>query len=147
MTNGRIQRIFDEQRLIRSSWHHTSSRYNKTDFYIVDVDWFFGVKPTDPVFKAAPAKKKQEPATEKWEAEYLEWSGTRKYPKATEVRSVDTLKGDWFYLKDGSEVDKGTWIPSHQESMTYGRGRQSLSTMKDDDILKTAYIPQTTCKM
>lgn len=86
--------------LRRSSWHHTSSHYNKTDFYVVDVDWFAKVRPNHPAFEKS---KKTIVQPERWEAEYLEWSGTRKHPKATEVRSVGELKGDWFYLPDGSK--------------------------------------------
>lgn len=84
--------------LRRSSWHHTSSHYNATDFYTVDVSALEKVRyePTKPAKKVAPKE-------EKWYAEYLVWSGTRKHPKATVTESIGVLKGNWFYLPDGTK--------------------------------------------
>lgn len=67
--------------LTYSSWHHTSNHYNKTDFYSLDADRI----------------------EKKWECAFLEWSGSRKHPVATEVIEEGTIKGDWFYRKDGSK--------------------------------------------
>jgi len=96
--------VLKEIGLSRSSWHHTSSRYNRTDFYTVDVDRLERLKISDlDYYKEAYAKEpKREAKGERWVAEYLVWSGTRKHPRAEEVRSEGTLKGDWFYLDDGT---------------------------------------------
>lgn len=83
--------------LKRTSWHHTSSRYNATDFYSVDVSNLEKVRyePTKQV--------KKQPTEEKWYAEYIVWTGTRKHPKANHEQSAGILKGNWFYLPDGTK--------------------------------------------
>lgn len=43
------------------------------------------------------------PSEERWECAFLEWSGTRKHPVATEVIEEGIIKGNWFYRKDGSK--------------------------------------------
>ena len=40
---------------------------------------------------------------EKWKCAFLEWSGTRAHPKATEIIEEGVVKGDWFYRKNGSK--------------------------------------------
>ena len=86
-----------------SSWHHTSNRFNKTDFYSLDVDYIENL--TDEKIEELIIKYKTEdkPLEEKWKCAFLEWSGSRKHPKATEVIEEGTIKGDWFYRKDGSK--------------------------------------------
>lgn len=90
--------------LYKSSWHHTSSRYNRTDFYSLDVDRLEELTVED-VLKMfeKKAEKKAEPQAELWKCSFLEWSGSRRHPKATEVTEVGEVKGDWFYRKDGSK--------------------------------------------
>lgn len=83
-----------------SSWHHTSKHYNRTDFYIVDVEYLEKVKPG--MFDAKPTKPPA-PKEERWVAEYLVWYGTRNHPHAKEVQSEGILKGNWFYLPNGSK--------------------------------------------
>ena len=64
-----------------TSWHHTSSFYNKTSFYAVNIDLisdcFKPVEKVDTQKKAVSVKKLGT-------IYYLEWSGTRNHPKATE---------------------------------------------------------------
>lgn len=88
-----------------SSWHHTSNHYNKTDFYSLDVENIAEL--TDEIIdnKIANNKsgKKTELTEERWKCAFLEWGGTRKHPKATEVIEEGIVKGDWFYRKDGSK--------------------------------------------
>lgn len=95
--------------LYKSSWHHTSKHFNKTDFYAVDMDML--ARYTDKELLDIIAKKKnekknqvvEEPVEEMWECTFLEWGGTRKHPKATEYTEVGMIKGNWFYRKDGSK--------------------------------------------
>ncbi len=90
--------------LYKSSWHHTSSHYNKTDFYSLDIDRLEELTEED-VLKMSEKKteKKAEPQAELWKCTFLEWSGSRRHPKAIEVTEVGEVKGDWFYRKDGSK--------------------------------------------
>jgi hypothetical protein len=91
--------------LVRSSWHHTSSHYNKTDFYTVNLDAVEHL--TNEALleaiqsKSAPVESKPDP--ERWKCAFLEWSGTRKHPKATEIIEVGTIEGNWFIRSDGSK--------------------------------------------
>ena len=47
----------------------------------------------------AKAKEKEE----KWQCKFLEWGGTRKHPKATEITEIGTIKGNWFFRSNGSK--------------------------------------------
>lgn len=93
--------------LYQSSWHHTSNHYNRTDFYSLDTDKIDNL--TSDIIKEIAGKKtnkiqkQSEPAQEIWRCSFLEWSGTRKHPKATEITEVGTIKGNWFCRKDGSK--------------------------------------------
>ena len=100
-------KILKEICLIYSSWHHTSNHYNKTDFYSLDVERIESL--TDDKIEEflsdykADKKVESKPSEEKWKCAFLEWSGSRKHPKATEVIEEGIIKGDWFYRKDGSK--------------------------------------------
>lgn len=87
-----------------SSWHHTSSHFNKTDFYSLDISKVEDLS-DDKIMKISKNYKENtaEPTEERWKCAFLEWSGTRKHPKATEVIEEGVIKGDWFYREDGSK--------------------------------------------
>ena len=95
--------------LYRSSWHHTSSYYNETNFYSLDVDYLEGLTDEslneciEKSIAEGKANKKEEPTEEKWRCAFLEWGGTRKHPKAWEVVEDGIIKGNWFILSDGSK--------------------------------------------
>ena len=40
---------------------------------------------------------------EVWECEFIEWSGTRKHPKANKVIESGIIKGNWFYRNNGGK--------------------------------------------
>lgn len=100
-------KVLKEICLIYSSWHHTSNHYNKTDFYSLDIDRIENLTDDkiEELLSDYKANKKVEskPSEEKWKCAFLEWSGSRKHPKATEVIEEGTVKGNWFYRKDGSK--------------------------------------------
>ena len=93
--------------LVRTSWHHTSNYFNKTDFYSIDDERLESL--TDEEIDRYIAEGKEDlkveskPSEERWKCAFLEWSGTRKRPKATEVVEEGVIKGDWFYRKDGTK--------------------------------------------
>ena len=88
-----------------SSWHHTSNHYNKTNFYSLDTDRIERLtdEKIEEFINSSKNKTKEELTEEKWKCAFLEWSGTRKHPKATEVIEIGIVKGDWFYRADGSK--------------------------------------------
>lgn len=90
--------------LYKSSWHHTSNHYNKTDFYGLDINRLEELTEED-ILKMSEKKteNKTEPQAEIWKCTFLEWSGNRRHPKATEVTEIGEVKGDWFYRKNGTK--------------------------------------------
>lgn len=98
--------------LCATSWHHTSSYYNKTDFYSLDAYELEAL--TDSAIsakldtikegkEAAKTRKQQDAAPDLWKCSFLEWSGTRNHPKATELTEIGEVKGNWFIRSDGSK--------------------------------------------
>lgn len=100
-------KVLKEVCLTYSSWHHTSNHYNKTDFYSLDVDRIENLtddKIEELLLDYKTGKKvESKPSEEKWGCAFLEWSGSRKHPVATEVIEEGIIKGNWFYRKDGSK--------------------------------------------
>lgn len=99
--------VMKERFLYKSSYHHTSLHFNKTDFYSIDDTELDEL--TDEQIEAIICQSKKEnkvelaPCEEVWKCAFLEWSGTRKHPKATEIVEEGVIKGDWFYRKNGSK--------------------------------------------
>lgn len=93
--------------LDQSSWHHTSIHFNRTDFYSLNEDAVLEAtdeKILESIAEHKAAKKEEAaPEVEKCECEFLEWSGSRKHPKATVCVETGEIKGSWFYRKDGSK--------------------------------------------
>ena len=99
--------VMKEKFLYKKSYHHTSSHYNRTDFYTIDdveLDELSDDRIESIICEGKNASKAENiPTEETWECTFLEWSGTRKHPKATEITEVGVIRGDWFYRKDGSK--------------------------------------------
>ncbi|MCR5041142.1 MAG: hypothetical protein K6C36_03440 [Clostridia bacterium] len=92
--------------LRRSSWHHTSMMFNHTDFYEIDLERIEQLTAEDLANASQThltATQKTEPAADVWECAFLEWSGSRKHPKATRAVETGIIKGGWFYRADGSK--------------------------------------------
>lgn len=97
-------KVLKDELLIRTSWHHTSCHYNRTDFYFVDLDRLEEMTDEDiEQMLQNKSAKPAEPTEEKWKCAFLEWSGTRKHPKATEHIEVGIVKGEWFIRANGSK--------------------------------------------
>lgn len=98
--------VLKEEFLFCSSYHHTSSYYNATDFYDVASDKIYELKDKDidELMQKKESRCKKDPAKEEhWECKFLVWSGTKSHPKAKEVTEVGVIRGNWFYRKDGSK--------------------------------------------
>lgn len=94
--------------LTRSSWHHTSNYFNKTDFYKIDVEKIEKITNSqiDKILAEHKKTKKEKTDVEtpiKWRCSFLVWSGTRKHPKAESITAIGYIKGSWFYLPDGTK--------------------------------------------
>lgn len=95
--------------LRRSSWHHTSSRYNKTDFFSLDdmilddlsaetVESWIREHKDEPAAAAAPSRR---PGS----ISYIEWAGSLRRPRAIH-RFLDGVfieqKGAFFLVYNAS---------------------------------------------
>ena len=99
-------KVLKEVCLTRSSWHHTSNYYNQTDFYALDEEYIGNLtdEKIEKLLKECKSEeKRREPAEERWKCAFLEWSGSRKHPIATELVEEGIVKGQWFYRQDGSK--------------------------------------------
>lgn len=89
--------------LVHSSSHHTSKFYNLTKFYSFDADGFQELtkQTLDETIERVTNTKEEK--GEIWKVSFVEWSGTRKHPKATEVTEIGEIKMGWFYRKNGKK--------------------------------------------
>lgn len=88
-----------------SSWHHTSSMCNRTDFYEVSAEVIEEMTINDILALSKKEEEKVEAPTAKYKGsiKYLEWTGTRKHPKATEHKLEDVWieeKGCFYLVSD-----------------------------------------------
>lgn len=97
--------VLKKQFLRPSSWHHTSSRLNRTRFYAVDE---FMVRHTSmsKIDELAKIKENTPPAEQNkyiGDIRYLEWEGTRKHPKPIRCEKKNVLieeKGSFYVVYD-----------------------------------------------
>ena len=99
-------KVADLKRLVlyRSSWHHTSSYANRTDFYDIDRDKLATLTDEEInrilVRPSENTKNVLVPKTYRGDIFYLEWGGTRNHPKATErkLENVNIEEKGCFYI-------------------------------------------------
>ena len=129
--------------LVPSEWHHTGSYYKETDYY--DIRLLLAIKDNDEeviseydedeIKKAKESleelkswrKPKLNSKTYKADVEWLTWSGTRKYPKATKhsVKNADVEeRGSYYYFNDERGIptkkmigSNGTYVHKLDESV------------------------------
>lgn len=101
-----------DKMLVYSSWHHTSSRCNKTDFYKINVGFVENLNKEDveQMIEIKPKKKEAEENVYFGNFKYLEWSGSRRHPKAAEktLENVKVIEKGCFYhvYKDNEFIIK-----------------------------------------
>lgn len=93
--------------LVRTSWHHTSCKYNRTDFYSVELDEDLTPEKVL-LWNNEKEEQKQEKAQEKRvRARFLEWVGSSwKRAKPVEYEKDGTIRGAWFFPDDGGKKKK-----------------------------------------
>lgn len=116
-----------------SSWHHTSSMYNKTDFYEVVVpDNITNDMIKDIVLNRAVVVKDEKPAVYYAEVVYGEWEGTRKRPKLVEYTAQAVIQGNNAYIlplgvkklvsgKHFNEIKTYTRKPKHFDTVVVSK--------------------------
>ena len=131
--------------LICSSWHHTGSYFNETNFYSLDLDFIELTK--NEIIQVLEKKKKDlEKEKEKEEKKilklqkckfkYIEWVGTRKHPKAIEKESYGIIKGSWIYYKDGKKSLNGKYVHVVKEFERAPRGTAALYKQIEKKVKK-----------
>lgn len=88
--------------LVKTSWHHTSCKYNKTDFYSID-DWAVSQmsKATIDLFVNAHCDAvKSQNKRFKGTLEYLEWVGSKRHPRPIQKRLTGDIedRGCFYYV-------------------------------------------------
>lgn len=101
-----------------TSWHHTGSYANETDFYAVidgrdaDLDqMFMDLDAEERELKEFRKRQREEKrllesTEEKCYFEYGVWTGTKKHPKLYYYKAYGIKKGNWIYYMDGSLLKK-----------------------------------------
>ncbi len=104
MTVAQLKDIF----LYKSSWHHTSKMYNRTDFYSVNPDVPMDVIET--ALNTAEPTKEVKPSYDMAEVSWGEWEGSRNHPKLVNYEGYAIIKEPWAYVVDkyGSVSKKKT---------------------------------------
>lgn len=88
-----------------SSWHHTGSYVNKTNFYSIKDIENISYETLDRIERDVKEERVEKNNEDYVKAfiSYGEWEGSRKHPKLVEKKSYALLKGDWAYIEDGSK--------------------------------------------
>ena len=90
---------------ICKEWHHTSSRYNRTDFYGLN-DYTLENITSEEIRKLIEKEKKSKDSKtgkdkKTYEGacvcEFKNWTGSRKHPKCELVQDIGVIKGKLFY--------------------------------------------------
>lgn len=92
--------------LERSSWHHTGKFCNETDFYSINSKRAENgaIDDLEELKKCYKETKKVEKLeVKKAKVKYLEWSGSRSHPKATEVEDYAVIIDNWAYFTGGNK--------------------------------------------
>ena len=102
--------------LKNTSWHHTGSFYNKTDFYEFDDDAVEEITDSEieKLLEAKPAAKKVSDLEDVY-FEWIEWEGTKRFPKKVQKSGYGVKKGNWIYTLDiydtiTKKKADGNWI-------------------------------------
>ena len=99
--------------LTQSSWHHTSSYYNETDFYSIDESSLENLTNEDiqELLDEKPEPKKVRDKTRrKAEVSYSVWGGTRAHPKKYDYNEVCEIDDTWAYTSNGKKRLDGKYV-------------------------------------
>lgn len=91
-----------------SEWHHSSKMYNKVKFYsaedLVDAWSELGDAAREALIAEFEIRQSPKQAKEvRVKGTYIEWTGSRRHPKANEVEFTGTISGNWIFLDNGGK--------------------------------------------
>lgn len=88
--------------LKKSSWHHTSSMYNETDFYSIDEEAIadLNAEKVDRLIDLSKDTEEEPRNIKKGTIKYFTWEGTRAHPKPVEhiLKDVNIETKGQFYI-------------------------------------------------
>lgn len=101
--------VLKDKLLIRTSWHHTSKMYNRTDFYSID-EQVLDELTIDEVnrwiqMQGDTSKVTDDKTSYRGDVEYLEWTGSRKHPRPIKHKLEDVNieeRGSFYVITDDS---------------------------------------------
>lgn len=134
-----------------SSWHHTGSYCNATDFYeLVDEDALLNITEQELIDieerikeekKAAKArKKKEEENPEVWLCEYLVWGGSRNHPVAEEHTAAGIIRGNWLFTNDGKKKTDSKGFRMLQKGVVIDDNVEEYYVITTWDYTKNKYV-------
>ena len=100
--------------LLCTSWHHTGSYFNKTNFYEFNIGAVedFDQSSIHSMFEKDEVKSE---TLEYVYFEYIEFEGSRRHPRKVSKSAYGIKKGNWIYILDQYELltkkkADGNWI-------------------------------------
>lgn len=118
--------------LKRSSWHHTSSKFNRTDFY--SVREIFDKEDADALVKELAEKTPEaEKTVPKQRLVRVEWLEFPNRGKPWKVSDYGIIEGDWFKGKKGKKKVSGNYFKVLDEFRD-GNDFSFLSNMLEEKI-------------
>lgn len=105
--------------LVWSSWHHTSSMYNRTEFYRVDSTPVTLELINETISNRTAPEPKRTAHDQKCRVRFGQWEGTRRHPRLKWYEAYAIIREKWVYLEGGSRIRTDR---SHLEIIaTFGR--------------------------
>ena len=82
-----------------AEWHHTSSRYNRTNFY--DLEQCKEDLEHIDIARYTSQKNKSESYAAR--CAWVEWSGSRNHPRAHDREGIALIRGEWAIFPTGKK--------------------------------------------
>ena len=121
--------------LYKSSWHHTSKMYNRTNFYSVNPD--VTMADIDKYIADNSANtSKEEPNPYKFcSVTYGEWEGSKRHPKLVEYEDYAIVIDNWAYVYNNGAIKKKKVSGSHfSVDYTYSKIPDNLTSVYESIV-------------
>lgn len=129
-------KVLKERLLVKSSWHHTSEYFNRTDFYSIDFDLVKKLN-LDLINEFNRPVISEEKKDNRFNGciEYIEWTGTRKHPVCNRKKLDNVLieeRGCFYYVynENGKEILKKKIDSNGTYVKNYDKENAKLAKMK-----------------
>lgn len=112
-TLAQLKVLRDARLIAPEEWHHTSSRFNKTDFWSVEsIAEQLRARPAEQIKHALQqAQQTEETQAHGWvTATWTEFHGSTNHRKKVERTEDGYLFRGWVYLAEGKKSTGGNWF-------------------------------------